>query len=437
MRRRSRACRTVARRAAAVILVVVLVVGSPRLPGAELVVSTDFEGGSAVVEVTDSGRHDVHVRPGGDPARGWPCWWYLRLDGLADGEVATVVVRASERFARTNGRQTGTPLAREWAWPARAAVSVDGSTWLQTETGVQEGDRLTYQVTGTGGPVWVAWGPPFTSRECDALLERVRGTPHEAASVFELARSREDRPVRGVRSAPPGRRQLPAVWIQARQHAWESGSSWVASGFVEWLLGDDPDAGWLREHAEVCVVPVMDVDRVATGDGGKESDPHDHNRDWSETPFYPEIAAAQARLNAFAAEGRLAVFVDLHNPGPEDHRPFFFVPAADRLTDAARAHQARFVGCASRWLDAPLSLAAAPREIGPAYHPRWRQISQMWVSENIPADTVAVCLEIPWNTPHSTSAGYRGVGAKLGRALTDHLRSRAHGGIAIDAAPAR
>ena len=409
------------------LLVTAMVVESLCVMGAELAVSTDFESGSAVLEAIDSEQREIHIRPGGAPASGWPCWWYLRIDGLAEGEHATVVVRGSERNARNSGQNTGKPLPPSWALPARAAVSVDGVTWLQTEPGKKADDHVAYPLTGNGGPLWVAWGPPFTSRDCYTLFARALAESEGTATVFDLARSREDRLVRGLRIAAAGRQPLPVVWIQARQHAWESGSSWVAYGFVEWLLGNDPDAAWLREHAEVCVVPIMDVDRVATGDGGKESDPHDHNRDWSETPFYPEIAATQRRLKAFAEEHRLAVFLDLHNPGPGDSQPFFFVPPADHLADVARANQARFLQFASRRLDAPLALAATPRETGSSYHPRWRQISGVWASEHSSAETVVACLETPWNTPHSTAAGYRVVGTKLGRVLTDDLRGRTDG----------
>ena len=36
------------------------------------------------------------------------------------------------------------------------------------------------------------------------------------------------------------------VWIQARQHAWETGGSWVSRGLIEWLVSDDPRAETLR-----------------------------------------------------------------------------------------------------------------------------------------------------------------------------------------------
>ena len=61
---------------------------------------------------------------------------------------------------------------------------------------------------------------------------------------------------------------------------------------------------------------------------------------------------------------------------------------------------------------------------GPAYHPLWRHKSDVWVDEHARTDAVAACLETAWNTPYSTTAGYREVGAKLGRAIADMLRLR-------------
>lgn len=390
----------------------------------EIRVSTDFEGGSATVEAIDETKREIHIRPGGDPSRGWPCWWFVRIDGLGAGESATLVLRGSERPARNNGADTGKPLSPNWAMPAAAAVSDDGMRWRQTELGTRETDRISYPLVGSGGPVWIAWGPPFTSHESDALFAEVVKHAPQTAAVFELARTREDRAVRGLRIAAAGSDPKPAVWIQARQHAWESGASWVARGLVEWLLGDDVQALWLRENAEVFVIPIMDVDRVATGDGGKESDPRDHNRDWTDAPHYPEIAATQQRLLALAAEERLAVFLDLHNPGANDRRPFFFVGPPELLSDEGRANRERFLGLAVAHINGPLAVDPKPRVTGQSYHPLWRQISGQWVNEHGNSGTMAACLETSWNTPYSTTEGYRAVGAKLGRTVAAYLRGR-------------
>lgn len=370
----------------------------------------------------DDAARVVEIRPGGDPARGWPCWWFVRIDGLGAGEEATLVVRGSERPARNNGAVTGKPLSSNWAMPAAAAVSEDGVNWRQTGLGTREPDRISYPLTGKGGPLWVAWGPPFTSREASGMLDEAERAGPGLARVFELAKSLEGRAVRGLRIAAEGGEKKPAVWIQARQHAWESGASWVARGLVEWILGEEADAKWLRDSAEVFVIPIMDVDRVATGDGGKESDPRDHNRDWTDAPHYPEIAATQRRLLALAAEERLAIFLDLHNPGANDRKPFFFVGPPELLAEEGRANRERFLGLAAAKIDTPLALDPKPRVTGQNYHPLWRQISGQWVNDHGNSFTMAACLETSWNTPHSTTEGYRAVGAKLGRAVAAYLR---------------
>ncbi len=390
---------------------------------AELRVSTDFEGGSAHVESIDSTKRLIRFMPGGDPQRGWPCWWYLRVDGLANGEPLTLDLGGSDRPTRNNGADTGKPLAASWAMAARAMFSTDGKTWQPTAAGRRDGLRLHYEVTGAGGPLWVAWGPPFTPRDTEALLAQAEKSM-PAAKSFELARTREGRAVRGLRVSEQKTGKLPGVWVQARQHAWESGGSWVARGFTEWLVSDDADARWLRQHAEVFIVPIMDVDNVATGNGGKEANPRDHNRDWDDKPVYPEVAAAQARLRELTKENRLDVFLDLHNPAPGDARPFFFIGPRELMAEPARVNLSNFLALARARISGPLELADKPRETGPSYHPLWRQISGQWVSDHGNSHTVAACLETSWNTPASTTDGYRTVGKQLGLAVVDFLRRK-------------
>ncbi len=391
--------------------------------GAELRVSTGFEGGSARVESVDQSARVIRFMPGGDPQRGWPCWWYLRVDGAAKSERLTLNLAGSDRPARNNGKDTGQPLAASWAMPARATFSTDGQTWRHSAPGKREGARMLYEVTGTGGPLWIAWGPPFTPRDTEALLATAQKSLR-SAKPFELARTREGRPVRGLRVSEATAPKPPGVWVQARQHAWESGSCWVARGFTEWLASDDASAHWLRGHAEIFIVPIMDVDNAATGNGGKEANPRDHNRDWDDKPVYPEVAAAQQRLRELAKENRLELFLDLHNPAPGDARPFFFVGPAELLTDSGRNNRTDFLGLARKRINGPLAVEEKARFTGPNYHPLWRQISGQWVNDHGNPHTVAACLETSWNTTHSTPEGYRTVGRQLGLAVADYLRRR-------------
>ena len=390
---------------------------------ADLRVSTDFEGGSAKVVSIDQAARVIHFMPDGNPQRGWPCWWYLRVDGVAKGESVALDLAASDRPTRNNGQDTGKPLASSWAMPARATYSTDGKTWQHTAPGKREGARIRYEVIGTGGPLWVAWGPPFTPRDTDALLAEAEKKLTGAKS-FELARTREGRPVRGLRVSEATAPRPPGIWVQARQHAWESGSCWVARGFTEWVVSDDADARWLRSQAEIFIVPIMDVDNAATGNGGKEAAPRDHNRDWDDNPVYPEVAAAQQRLRALAKANRFDVFLDLHNPGPGESRPYFFFGPSEFMAEAGRVSQTNFLVAAKRRITAPLVLDEKPHITGPSYHPLWKQMSAQWATANGNPHTLATCLETVWDTPHSTTDGYRMVGRQLGLATGDFLRGK-------------
>lgn len=394
-----------------------------RAEAGELRVSTDFEGGSAAVQSVDQDQRLIRLMPGGDPQRGWPCWWFLRVDGVEKDERITLQVAGSTRPARHNGKNTGQPLEPRWAMPVRAAVSKDRETWTQTEPGRRDKGHMQYEVTGHGGPLWIAWGPAFTPKDTEALIEQIVQL-QPPFKPFELAQTRGKRPVRGLRLNEGGQPPLPGVWVQARQHAWESGASWVARGFAEWLAGGDDDAKWLRENAEVVIVPIMDVDNVATGNGGKEAAPRDHNRDWDSAPVYPEVAAAQKQLALWAGAGRLDLFLELHNPGYADLRPFFFAGPAGLLAPEGREARESFFALAQKHISDPLALEEKSRETGPSYHPLWKQISTQWVNAHGNPQTVAVCLETAWNTPHSHTTGYRAVGRQLGEAVVEYLRER-------------
>lgn len=171
-------------------------------------------------------------------------------------------------------------------------------------------------------------------------------------------------------------------------------------------------------------MPIMDVDNVTTGNGGKEAAPRDHNRDWDQQPVYPEVAAAQKRLQTLGEDGRLEMFLDLHNPAPGDAQPFFFVGPPELVSEPARAGREYFLARARTRITGPLPVEDKPRITGPGYHPLWKQISGQWVNDHGSPQTVATCLETSWNTPQSTTDGYRTVGRQLGLAAVDLVRHR-------------
>lgn len=382
---------------------------------AELQVSADFPGGSGNVMNIDHAEQIVRLVPTAHEGRGWVCWWYIRIDNVRADKSLTVEVGDAP-----------------WATPDRAAWSSDGKTWRQTAAGTRDGKRIRYSWQPESSTVWVAWGPPFTSADAEqAITEATQGC--ELARAFELCRTREDRPVPAVRfvheslnnttvsTETPEIGQPYGVWIQARQHAWESGSSWVCRGLLEWLASDQPRAVRLRSVADITIVPIMDIDSVAIGAGGKNQTPQDHNRDWTDKPHWPSVAAAMRAIHEQDSARRFDFFIDLHNPGASTKRPFFYLPPRELISSLRQRNLDRFLAAAREDITGPLQFTGETQESGPSYDPKWQSISKNWVATHTQDHVVSLTLETAWNTPHSTADGYRSVGKQLGEAIERYL----------------
>lgn len=392
-----------------------------------LTVAADFEGGSVRVLAIDQAARRIDCMPGGDPARGWPCWWYFRIDGITPDETITVRLRGSTATVAEPGSPLAKPLSAGWAMPNQATYSLDGRSWRHTNKGTKQDAWIVYTLQPSARSVFIAWGPPYTPTTAAQFIEAMaKSSPH--AQAGELCRSRENRavPMLHVMEGDRTPAERFGVWIQARQHAWESGSSWVAQGFGEWLLGDDADAAWLRRHAEIFLVPIMDVDNTATGNGGKDARPRDHNRDWSPQPHWNEVRAAQRLVGDLVEQGRMDVFVDLHNPAPGDPT-FFFILPDELLKEPMIGLRNRFIELAYGRISKikPLvPMSNKPKVTGAGYHPLWRQISANWVAMHGNEHSVSVCLETGWNHENGTTEGYRAVGAQLAAAVRAYLGER-------------
>lgn len=393
-----------------------LLLAATALAHAELAVVTNFEGGNAEVVSLDQAAARLRIMPALHEGRGWPCWWFLRLDGTAAGQEITLEVQG-----QTKPFRPGTVLAPSWCQPDQAAQSSDGKEWKQTAKTERTPDKVAiYKVTAEGPSLWLAWGLPFVPATAESVLAQVAERLGDEAERFELARTRGGRAVNGIRI---GKVDAPRqVWVNARQHAWESGGAWVGCGFAEWLAS--AEAKDFRTRCCVHFIPIMDVDNVSMGAGGKEALPQDHNRDWSDAPHYPEVAAAQRRITEIQAKYGLDVFLDLHNPAPSDRAPYFYGPFGfERMTGQQRTNY-------QRWIDLAAASISGPLKVDPRYRfatyvktdEERGRMSSGWARAHGGPGTISVTLETAWNTPHSTAENYMTVGGQLARALDAYLK---------------
>lgn len=370
-----------------------------------MAVFTDFPGGSAVVKNIDQERQIIRIVPESNPGRGWEVWWYFRVEGLKVGSTITFEVTS-------NG----------FGLPDKAQFSYDNKKWAHID---QAGERkgrtlMIYSQKVIQSTVWLAWGPPFVLSDAEALVKKVTKKPY--ARSLELARSIEGRSVPAVVVSQKGTasKNRPVIWVQARSHAWESGSSWVGRGFIEWLVSKDPLAESLRKNALIYFVPVLDVDNVESGAGGKQQLPHDHYWDWSASPHFPEVRAAKSKISGFIADKSLKVFMDLHNPGAGNKEVLFFVPAKPLLISSRLQQQDEFFKIAKEEMGGPSGFKGLLGPIGEGWDALKEPACDCWVadeSNKAGLDALAVTMETPWNISEGNQSGYLSRGAELGRSI--------------------
>jgi hypothetical protein len=385
-----------------------LVFASLRLISAELEVSIDFSGGSAKVESIDQEARLIRIVPSRHVDKGWDCWWYFKVTGIKPGETLAIDVGSGA-------------VGGGWAHPDRAVYSTDNKMWLQTNPGELKKNRKTYRQKIDADHCWFAWGPVFVLKHSQELVDDLaKRSTH--ATAFELCKSLDGKSVPGVRITQKGGDPKYGIWVNARHHAWESGASWVARGFGDWLISDDPRAEALRKKATVVLVPVMDADNVERGSGGKGQKPQDHNRDWGDNPYWPEVRAAQKIISDMNAAGKFDIFMDLHNPGASDRQSYFYVSPKDILSERARTNSANFLRCAQAEITGPLRYLGKTIESGASYDKNWEKISKNWVSKNTANHVIAMTLETAWNVPESTQENYQRIGKEFGLALERYLQ---------------
>jgi hypothetical protein len=274
-------------------------------------IATDFEGGSlGKVERVSATRFRCAVAGQADQdGRNRQASWYsFRLDGAKGREVTITLTDLRGEY----NYKPGGLCVREDTPPV---ISTDGKTWRHLETISLEKDEATFRVTPESDTLWVAHIEPYPASRLDRFLEEIRGAAVLKDEV--IGRSVEGRELHlltitelsAESSAPP-----PTVWLMCRQHAWESGTSFVGEGAIRFLLSDE--AAPLRKSLVWKILPMMDPDGCARGGVRFNRHGYDLNRNWDSADpdkpedrrLLPEICAAKKVIHSFSG-----FFLTLHN----------------------------------------------------------------------------------------------------------------------------
>lgn len=373
-------------------------------------VRSAFEGGNVEgALVVGPGHVRFAARAGTSPR---PLWFYFCLEDAAVPAVRCDLVNADRCFGPREG----------WA-NARPVFSADGEHWQRVARAeyVTDSDttgHFSFTVPIVGPRTFVAYCYPYTTAP---LMELLREVPNrQGIRIGELCRSVENRPVPYLRL---GNHDTPrrVAWILARQHAGESPASFAVEGLIRHLSRlETPVLEALAETA-YHVVPMVDVDGVFHGRYGKDERPVDFNRDWSDHPSRPEIAALSRAITASASKRQPGLILDLHASHNGDTSCYLFGSAREGSESGAQGGdgQERF---ARLLAEEAGTLGFRETDLRPGLNAEGSARSYLRRRYAIPVLTVELSYHLSHGGTYLTSADYRGFGAALARASARYLR---------------
>jgi hypothetical protein len=281
--------------------------------------NTAFESGSlGKIEKLSETEFRLHVK-GQQDARGrnrQATWFYFRMDDVGGRELTL-------RFTSFKGEYNDRPApAPAGAW-YRPVFSEDNVTWTHVSAAAWdvEKDELTLTLRPRGDTVWVAHVPPYSHTRALALIAEVGRSSHARAEIIGQSVLGRDLHLVTVSNFARPDAGKKVIWMQARQHAWEAGTSFLLEGALRFVTSDDPAALKLRDENIFLFVPMINPDSVVRGEVRFNINGFDPNRQWDEVDLRdktwlqrnPEIWYVKRALLAQHARQPVAFALNMHN----------------------------------------------------------------------------------------------------------------------------
>ena len=284
----------------------------------EITFNQNFEG-SALGKIEASGQTSFrcHVE-GQHDERGrnrQANWYYFRMDGVLGRKVTLTL---TDFVGEYNDRPGSCPMNADTI----PVFSYDNERWQHFPAMAWDDQKkeATLEFEGQHDRIWIAHAPPYTHARHLELLEELDRLPNVRVEVIgKTVQQRDLHLVTVANFQKPGAR---TVWLQARQHAWETGTSYVMEGALRFITSDDPRARALRDKVVFKFTPMMDPDGCANGKVRFNANGYDVNRHWDEVDLWrkefllrmPEIwYVKKAIFGCMESERKIDLMLNMHN----------------------------------------------------------------------------------------------------------------------------
>ena len=380
----------------------------------------------------------------------WRNWYYFKLTDVPVGVPVTLTIK---------GAGIGNRYVPAFSYEPRPDLRDQDAAWhLFRDAEVDEPTPLTVRVTAvfTAPTVWVARWHPYSYSRLVGFLGKVRGLPGVTLGSIGATPEGRDVPFLSVTDPRVATGKKRRVFVHARTHPGEVGSSFLVEGLMAFATGTGPEARRFRAKAVLDLVPMLNVDGVIAGNN--RVSPRGINL---EGKWYPEsTAAAVGRkganglacapvdperappevilLNTFYRErprdgAGVAVALNLHASAGEPDDNVFFFPHFGPRAAGFEAAEARLHNKQMSFIDAWRRLQGQawfnpPVAAGRGFENR--NLPESWWWQNAGDEVMAMTIESTyghaarsnrWVVPNDM----RTMGFSLGRAMLRYLESPA------------
>lgn len=259
-------------------------------------------------------------------------WWYVKLEHIHPDSLLTIHLHSHAHH------HDYLPV-----------YSYDGDTWFRfAEKDVKQSllhekdsdyHRITIASRFSHDAVYIARFYPYTLTRLQNYLQQFSAnpyikqetlgcTPQLKLPIYLLTISDFKLPDNNKKR----------IWLQARTHPAETGSSFLLEGFINFLLSDQVSAQKMRENFIYHIIPMQNPDGVVVGNYRTNLDSVDLERNWIFSANNPSELASQVAL-----ENRLlhvmihqwlnpqdkppiSIALNLHSSNEPVQQPAFFFP---------------------------------------------------------------------------------------------------------------
>lgn len=290
-------------------------------------IASDFESGSiGVVQKTSDAEWTLSIRNDNDNATlpaSFRTWWYVRFDRAPLAQPMTITVN-----------NHGFPFyyVPVYSYDQRVWHRFDESEVVQPNTTTIVITKQFHRRT-----VWLARFYPYTLTDLEDYLDDVDRHPfveRDTVGTTALGRPLEVLTITNPMVADTAKQR---IWIHARTHPAETGSSFVLEGLIDFLLGGSPNANLALSSFVFSIMPMHNVDGVVIGNYRTTPGSINLENSWRRDPADPFLLSADAPQEVKVLRDAMAatlepgdipvtVALNLHSSNSEPDTAAFFFP---------------------------------------------------------------------------------------------------------------